>query len=136
MIDIVVHHIHDHLDIMRASGIEDEIPVAILDLIHILHFQAYNALIIDLGLVRAVRSDKMVLTLTDSQVIGEPDQASPPVPAHTTLPAIRIIIFHFKIITRLGIQQHQPVGPDAKPPVTYELDSFKYQGCITPSAII
>ena len=35
-----------------------------------------------------------------------------PVPAHAALPAVHIKIFHFKIITRFAVEQHEPSYAD------------------------
>jgi hypothetical protein len=84
----------------------------------------------------AVDGDKILFILMDALIIGELYQAAASVAAHAAFAAVGVIIFHFKIETRVRVEQHESIGSDAEAPVTKQPDPFFGQGRITPVPVI
>ena len=130
------HDVGDHCDIMRGAGIEEEVATEVVDIPDVLHFEADDTVDVDLGEVGAVGGNETVFGFSHSEIISEFDQAAAAVAAHGAFAAVGIIIFHFEVVTRVGVEEHESVGADAKAAIAKEPDAFGCQGGVRPVAVV
>jgi hypothetical protein len=86
----------------------------VFDFVYIIHPERYFARRVNACFVLAVYGKEAVVFPDDTAVGCKLHQATAAVAAHGAFSAIGIIIFHFKIITWMAVQQHQAVGTDTK----------------------
>ena len=133
---VELHDVGDHRDIMGTAGIEDAVAFVFIDLFYVFHLEADDAVAVDLGEMGAVDGEELVFVPDDAHVVGEFDETAAAVAAHGAFAPVRIVIFHFKIIAGVRVEEHEPVGADAEAAVAEKADTFGSECSIAPVPIV
>lgn len=136
VVDVEFHDVGHNFYIVRAAGVEDAVALVLIDLLYILHFEGDHAARVDPGEVGAVDGKEVVFLPDDTHVVGEFDQTAAAVAAHGAFTAVRVVIFHFKVIAGMGIEEHEPVRPDPETAVAEKADAVGGQRGIAPVPVI
>src|SRR5262249_51947286 len=97
VVDVELHDVGDHFDIMRAAGVEDAVAFEFFDRLYVLHLERNGAIGVDLGEMGAVDGEEVIFILDDTHVVGEFDETAAAVAAHGAFAAIGVVVFHFKV---------------------------------------
>ena len=103
---------------MRRAGIYNGMVCMIINLVNIEHAQANGAIAVYLCFMLAICSNKNVHGFMYAHVMGKFYKAPATIATHTALVAICIVVHHFKIVAIFFAKHHQPIGTNAKVPVT------------------
>lgn len=136
VVDVEFHDIGHNFYIVRAAGVEDAVTFVLIDLLYVFHLEGDQAARVDPGEVGAVDGQEAVFVPDDTHVVGELDQTAAAVAAHGAFTAVRVIVFHFKVIAGVGVEEHEPIGPDPETAVAEKADAVGGQRSIAPVPVI
>src|SRR4030095_12212401 len=98
-INVISHHIANHLYIVRRTRIQNKISVVILDLFHIVHLQTDDSIKIEFSFVLAITRLETIFRFLIAHVPCKFHEASSSIPTHTAFKPVAIIIFHLEVET-------------------------------------